>query len=62
MEQRIRSAESYVFTTSTAEIKSPDDFIVEFFAEMPDLDDQVESIIKVKNIDELIDFLEKMDQ
>jgi hypothetical protein len=60
MEEVMKQAESFVFTTTTADVTSPDDFIVEFLTENP-LNEKNDPAIKIKNMDELLDFLEKME-
>lgn len=60
MEEVMKQAESFVFTTTTADVTSPDDFIVEFLIENP-LNEKNDPAIKIKNMDELLDFLEKME-
>lgn len=61
MEEVIKQAESFVFTTTTADVTSPDDFIVEFLTENPDNKKNNPSATKIRNMDELLDFLEKME-
>lgn len=61
MEEVIKLAENYIYTTTTADVTSPDDFIVEFITEIPADEKRVPSAIKIKNLDELLDFLEKME-
>ncbi|RSD26044.1 hypothetical protein [Mesobacillus subterraneus] len=58
MEEVIKSTDNLIFTTSTAEVKSPDDFLVEFLVDLPN---QEQTPVKVRNVDELMDFLDKMD-
>lgn len=60
MEEVIKLAESFEYTTTTADVTSPDDFIVEFLTDIHD-NEKNPSTIKIKNIDELMDFLEKME-
>ena len=60
MEEVIKLAENYVYTTTTADVTSPDDFIVEFLTDIHDYDKN-EPSIKIKNMNELMDFLEKME-
>lgn len=59
MEEVIKLAENFVYTTTTADVTSPEDFIVEFLTEINDNEKNNHSAIKIKNMDELIDFLEK---
>lgn len=61
MEEVIKLAENYIFTTTTANVTSPDDFIVELLTDIPSDEKNDPSTIKIKNMDELLDFLEKMD-
>lgn len=61
MEEVIKLAENYVYTTTTADVTSPDDFIVEFLTGIHDNDKNDPSTIKIKNMNELMDFLEKME-
>ncbi|MBT2692420.1 hypothetical protein [Bacillus sp. ISL-55] len=61
MEEVIKLAENYVYTTTTADVTSPDDFIVEFLTDIHDNDKNGPSTIKIKNMNELMDFLEKME-
>ncbi|MBS8264161.1 hypothetical protein DYI25_06900 [Mesobacillus boroniphilus] len=61
MEEVIKLAENFVYTTTTADVTSPDDFVVEFLTDIYDNEKNDPSTIKVKNMDELIDFLEKME-
>lgn len=61
MEEVIKLAENFVYTTTTADVTSPDDFIVEFLTDIHDSEKNDPSAIKIKNMDELIDFLEKME-
>lgn len=56
MEEVMKLTDQFVYTTSTAEVTTPDDFIVEFLADMTEQSDP--KIIKIKNLDELLDFLE----
>lgn len=60
MEELFKTTDNYIFTTSTAEVMSPDDFIVEFISDLPDMNNKENSVIKINNFDELMDFLEKM--
>lgn len=59
MEEVIKLADNYMYTTTTADVTSPDDFIVEFLTDFHDNDKNDPSTIKINNINELIDFLEK---
>jgi hypothetical protein len=59
MEEVIKLTDHFVFTTSTAEVTLPDDFNVEFLADFHDPIDQ--KIIKIKNLDELMDFIETIE-
>lgn len=59
MEDTFKRLKQYSFLTSTAEVTSTDDFVVEFFAEPQD--QELTEVIKINNIDELIDFLESTD-
>jgi hypothetical protein len=61
MEEVIKLAENIVYSTTTAEVTSPDDFIVEFLIDLHDNEKNDLSAIKIKNMDELIDFLEKVE-
>jgi hypothetical protein len=61
MEEVIKQAVNYVYTTTTADVKSPDDFIVELLTDFPENERNIPSAIKIKNMDELLDFLENMD-
>lgn len=54
-----KSTDNYVFTTSTAEVVSPDDFVVEFFTGNAEFPSNETPSFKIRNLDELIDFLEK---
>ena len=58
MEEVIKQAVNWVYTTTTAEVTSPDDFIVEFLTDIPDNERNDPSPIKIKNTEELLDFLE----
>ncbi|MCM3121659.1 MULTISPECIES: hypothetical protein [unclassified Mesobacillus] len=59
MEEVMKLTDQFVYSTSTADVTTPDDFIVEFLA---DLHEQTNlKIIKIKNLDELMDFIETMD-
>ncbi|HAQ07977.1 MAG TPA: hypothetical protein DCR24_10805 [Bacillus bacterium] len=55
-----KSTDNYVFATSTDEVILPDDFVVEFFLENDEIKSDEISSFKIKSLDELIDFLEKM--
>ncbi|MGV2938985.1 hypothetical protein AB5I83_05295 [Mesobacillus sp. LC4] len=61
MEEVIKQAVNWVYTTTTADVTSPDDFIVEFLTDIPDNERNDPSPIKIKNMDELLDFLENTD-
>jgi hypothetical protein len=61
MEEVLKSTDNFIFTTSTADVMSPDDFVIELFDELPDMSKEDHSVIKIKNLDELLDFLEKTD-
>jgi hypothetical protein len=57
MEEVMKRTDHYFYLTSTAEVTSTDDFVVELFAESQDR--KMIDVIKINNIDELMDFLEK---
>lgn len=59
MEDVLKPTGRYNFTTSTAEVSPPEDFIVEFMAEQIESNKVSNKMIKIHNIDELIDFLEQ---
>ncbi|WP_210366856.1 hypothetical protein [Bacillus sp. REN3] len=59
MEEILKSIDHFVFTTSTADVTAPNDFVVEFFAQSET--DRKPSVIKINNLDELVDFLEDSD-
>ncbi|WP_079509082.1 hypothetical protein [Mesobacillus jeotgali] len=59
MEEVIKLTDHFVYTTSTAEVTLPDDFIVEFLADFQDYNNP--KIVKIKNLDELMDFIETID-
>lgn len=61
MEEVLKSTDNFIFTTSTADVMSPDDFIVELLDELSDVSKKDHSVIKIKNLEELLDFLEKTD-
>jgi hypothetical protein len=61
MEEVLKSTDNFIFTTSTADVMSPDDFVIELLDELPDMNKKDHSVIKIKNLDELMDFLEKTD-
>jgi hypothetical protein len=61
MEEVLKSTDNFIFTTSTADLMSPDDFVIELVDELPDMNKKDHSVIKIKNLDELMDFLEKTD-
>lgn len=61
MEEVLKSADHYVFTTTTADVMPPNDFVVEFINELPDRNEKDGYIIRINNFDELLDFLEKTD-
>lgn len=58
MEEMLMSTDQYVFTTSTAEVIPPNDFVVEFITDLLNMNQKV---IKINNLDELMDFLEDTD-
>lgn len=59
MEEVLNATRQYHFTTSTAEVLPPDDFVVEFMTEQFESDKISNKSIKINNLDELIDFLEQ---
>lgn len=59
MENVLKPTGQYTFSTSTAEVSPPEDFVVEFMAEQNEADKVSNKMIKIHNIDELIDFLEQ---
>lgn len=61
MEEVIKLTDHYVYTTSTAEVTSPDDFFVEFLTHIESHENIEPASIKIKNLDELMDFIEKLD-
>lgn len=61
MEEVIKLTENYIYTTTTADVTSPDDFIVEFLTDIHDNHKYDPSTIKINNINELMDFLENME-
>ncbi|ESU33545.1 hypothetical protein G3A_04920 [Bacillus sp. 17376] len=61
MEKVIKLDENYVYTTTTADVTSPDDFIVELLTDIHDNDKNEPTTIKIKNMNELMDFLEKIE-
>jgi hypothetical protein len=61
MEEVIKQAVNYVFTTTTADVTSPDDFIVEFLTDLPENGINDPAAIKIKNMDELLDFLQNIE-
>lgn len=61
MEEMLISTDQFLFSTSTAEVFQPNDFVVELIPDMQGLNTEPEAVIKIKNIDELIDFLENTD-
>ena len=61
MEEVLKSTDNFIFTTSTADVMSPDEFVIELLDELPDMNKKDHSVIKIKNFDELLDFLEKTD-
>lgn len=60
MADSAKSTDNYQFATSTDEVSSSDDFVVEFFTGNDELTSEEIPSLKIKNLDELIDFLEKM--
>jgi hypothetical protein len=61
MGEVIKLADNLLYTTTTADVTSPDDFVVEFLTEDPETEKSVPSKIRIKNMDELIDFLETLE-
>lgn len=59
MEEVLMSTDHYMFTTTTAEVMPPNDFVVELKAVLQDMNQN--SVIKINNLDELMDFLENTD-
>ncbi|MEH7885252.1 hypothetical protein V7654_13140 [Bacillus sp. JJ1609] len=57
MEEVLMSTDHYIFTTTTAEVMPPNDFVVEFITDLQDKNKK-DSVIKINNLDELLDFLE----
>ncbi|MGA9225453.1 MAG: hypothetical protein WB217_03840 [Mesobacillus sp.] len=60
MEEVLMSTDHYIFTTTTAEVMPPNDFVVEFITDLQDMNKK-DSVIKINNLDELLDFLENTD-
>jgi hypothetical protein len=65
MGEVIELADNLLYTTTTADVTSPDDFVVEFLTEDPETEKSIPSKIRIKNMiknmDELIDFLETLE-
>ncbi|WHX38595.1 hypothetical protein QNH36_12870 [Mesobacillus sp. AQ2] len=59
MEEVMKLTDQFVYSTTTADVTTPDDFIVEFLADLHEQSNP--KTIKIKNLDELMDFIEKMD-
>ncbi|MEH7442113.1 hypothetical protein V7201_07200 [Bacillus sp. JJ1122] len=60
MEEVLMSTDHYIFTTTTAEVMPPNDFVVEFITDLQDVNKK-DSVIKINNLDELLNFLENTD-
>ncbi|WP_423406928.1 hypothetical protein AABM38_13660 [Heyndrickxia sp. MSNUG] len=60
MEEVLMSTDHYIFTTTTAEVMPPNDFVVEFITDLQDMNKK-DSVIRINNLDELLDFLEQTD-
>jgi len=60
MEEVLMSTDHYLFTTTTAEVMPPNDFVVELITDFQDMNKK-DSVIKINNLDELLDFLENTD-
>lgn len=58
-EEVIKLTDRYVYSTTTADVTTSDDFIVELLADFHETTNP--KIIKIKNLDELMDFIETMD-
>jgi hypothetical protein len=52
----------YYFTTTVSEEHEQEDFIIEFFTDQPDHSSEDSPIKITKTFDELIDFLEQLDE
>lgn len=59
MEDLTNAPNNYEFRTTTAEVASPDDFIVEFYLEKDQNKNEERPSYKIKNLDELMDLMEK---
>lgn len=60
MEEVLMSTDHYIFTTTTAEVMPPNDFVVEFITDLQDMNKK-DYVIRINNLDELLDFLEQTD-
>lgn len=58
MKDPSKSTNELVFKTSTADVVSPDDFIVEFYSENVQNNNGEHTSIRINNLDELVDFME----
>lgn len=58
-ENQTKTAYNYEFMTTTAEVVSPDDFIVEFYLKKDQNENEERPSYKIKNLDELMDLMEK---
>lgn len=60
MEEVLMYTDHYIFTTTTAEVMPPNDFVVEFITDFQEIDKK-NLVIKINNLDELLDLLENTD-